>query len=924
MPTESPTVITASSTQEIEKAYAALSSGKGGTIRVEAGSAPISIKLNGGGPADVRIEAADPGNPPLVTGIQVGGAENVTVSGFQVDSTGVDRPAWYNDVMVFNSRNVTIEDSVFTSNATERYVPAAGAIRGEDFGRIHNSTDVTISDNNVSGYNHGLLITESIGTKVTGNEITKMQGDGIRMGGVQNTEISGNHMHDFLGSLYNINHDDFIQLWSTNTTLATRDLAIRNNVLDAGDGSAAQSIFLGNEKVGGDPAFRYQNIEVTGNVIHGGQSHGISVYGANDVDVSNNTILWNESALTLKTVGQPGVNSVPIIRMVNVDNGRIDGNITSGIDANSSVAIGDNAIIDYKGASSPNFVGNHFVDALGGGTRDGTSLNLKPDSDLSGKYGSDLTRGLTSSDSGVKAVFLTETSKTDIHTVTFDAGFSVDETGHIGDGYEVRWTLPDGTVLEGTKISHTFAKDGQVDVRLDILKDGAVIAGGQRSIDIQSKIIVAMDFENGAANTSSYDLKDAPAGGSATDDGGWRIGQGDAIFIHRDTDATHDLGSFGLRMDLRVVGGDDGTFVHFHKVMGAIVGKDGTVTFKLTTGDGTFEVDSGDIVVNDGAEYDIAIGYDGATLMLQIDGAVVDTVAATGLTGSQLYHGLVLGTQWGNALEAEIDDFLFGSDPDAVGMFPEISPVVSVLPTSSYRSPQDIGALLISEDFEPANPGAILSKPTGGGISNDSGTQLRNIKLDRLTTDGNDTGYSISNGHNLQIARNTKGLHELEAFSLEMDVTADTSDLQGTLIYFPEVIAVSMNSNGTLGFRLDTDKGRFLIEADASVLADGGTHRIGISYDADTGKMAMQIDGETIAEGDAAGITAPHTYHGLSIGHSWASPKWHDVFEMNVDDIAFASRLWEEDQPAATGIEGIVPNPVTSLVEADTSDAFLF
>ena len=154
----------------------------------------------------------------------------------------------------------------------------------------------------------------------------------------------------------------------------------------------------------------------------------------------------------------------------------------------------------------------------------------------------------------------------------------------------------------------------------------------------------------------------------------------------------------------------------------------------------------------------------------------------------------------------------------------------------------------------------------------------------------------------------------------EMDVTADTSDLQGTLIYFPEVIAVSMNSNGTLGFRLDTDKGRFLIEADASVLADGGTHRIGISYDADTGKMAMQIDGETIAEGDAAGITAPHTYHGLSIGHSWASAKWHDVFEMNVDDIAFASRQWEEDQSATS----IVPNPVTSLVEADTSDAFLF
>ena len=576
----------------------------------------------------------------------MGGAENVTVSGFQVDSAGVDRPAWYNDVMVFNSRNVTIEELVFTSNATERYVPAAGAIRGEDFGRIHNSTDVTISDNNVSGYNHGLTITESVGTKVTGNEITKMQGDGIRMGGVQNTEISSNHMHDFLGSLYTIYHDDFIQLWSTNTSLATRDLAIRNNVLDAGDGSAAQSIFLGNEKVGGDPAFRYQNIEVTGNVIHGGQSHGILGLRGERRRRSQQHHPVGMSATTLPAVGAAEVNSVPVIRMVNVDNGRIDGNIASGIYANSSVAIGDNAIIDYKGASSPNFVGNHFVDALGGGKRDGTSLNLKPDSDLSGKYGSDLTRGLTSSDSGVKAVFLTETSKTDIHTVTFDAGFLVDENGHIGDGYEVRWTLPDGTVLEGTKISHTFAKDGRVDVRLDILKDGVVIAGGQRSIDIQSKIIVSMDFDNGAVNTSSYDLKDAPVGGSATDDGGWRIGQGNTIFIHRDTDATHDLGSFGLRMDLRVIDGDAGTFVHFHKVMGASVGKDGTVTFKLTTSDGTFEVDSGDIVVNDGAEYDIAIGYDGASLVLQIDGAVVDTVAATGLTGSQLYHGLVLGAGW--------------------------------------------------------------------------------------------------------------------------------------------------------------------------------------------------------------------------------------------------------------------------------------
>lgn len=84
--------------------------------------------------------------------------------------------------------------------------------------------------------------------------------------------------------------------------------------------------------------------------------------------------------------------------------------------------------------------------------------------------------------------------------------------------------------------------------------------------------------------------------------------------------------------------------------------------------------------------------------------------------------------------------------------------------------------------------------------------------------------------------------------------------------------------------------------------------------------MAMQIDDKIIAEGEASDITKPHTYHDLSIGQSWMSARWHDVFEMNVDNIAFASRQWEEDQSATN----TVPNTVLGLVEADTSNAFLF
>ena len=971
--------VTVSDSGSLRDAYNTLSKTGGGTIAVSQGASQIEIALTGGGRDQVNIVSADSSAPTLLNRISFNDVENVTVSDFRIDSTDVSRPDWHQDLMVEGGGNIAIENSTFTSNAVGRYHPGqAGTVLGESLGRVRNTSDFSFEGNTANNYYHGLAVRETVGVSVEDNEFSAFQGDGLRLAGVQQAEIIGNHMYDFLGTSYNFNHNDFIQVWSTNTKLLTKDLTISGNILDSGDGASAQGIFVNNERFfRDDSGHRYQNIDIVDNVVYTGNSNGIAVFGANDVDITGNTLLWNVNAETVDRPGAAGKNATPLIRLTSVTDGAVTNNITPGTYVGDNAKLSGNEILNYTQPNDPDYVGTNFVDAMGGGSID---FRLRPDSPWNGVVGSSLSQAPTSNADGVDAIFTADVDRGDFHAFTFDASLSVDEDGYLGAGYDFVWTFGDGTVLQGEKVDHAFDGEGTQDVNLKVYRDGQLMDEADRSISVQSKNLLQLDLIGSATDESSYASRVNVSGARALSDG-YQIGGTNRIEVDRGSQQVHDLESFGITTDLKVLNGDAGRFLLLYGTMDARIENDGAVRFTLSTDTGNYVVDSGDVGVDDGQFHELGFDYDGESLSLYIDGKIADVTDASGTTAPLGYHGLVLGSLWKAGVDAVVRDFTLNSEPvlsqpddpvtpdvpvekpsepvvtpdpeetpdqeetpvtgetpDAPEETPEEpvvtpepeetpdaedTPVTGETPDAPEEAPEDPEDATDPDDVadpeETPDGEEVSDTPEDTPVSGDPdetpapspiptppvadyGTTRIDVAFEPGDVNGSlsgfstgslvrmsrsETGYRIGDGHSLEIAAETDGLHELAAFSLEMDVMADTTDLSGALLQFRDVFAVTMDDDGSLRFGLETDEGAFDVVADGAALADGAMHRLGVTYDSDMERMALSVDGQLVAEGDASGITADAGSEGLSVGDTDAG----DTFGMLIDDFVFESRM---------------------------------
>ncbi|WP_208734635.1 right-handed parallel beta-helix repeat-containing protein, partial [Corallococcus praedator] len=109
--------------------------------------------------------------------------------------------------------------------------------------------------------------------------------------------IEGNRLHDFRASPTSADHPDMIQFWTNGTRTPTRDVIIRDNVLDIGNGTATQSIFMRNDQVDRGEAGRemfYRNVTIEDNVIVNGAANGLVVGETDGLVVRNNTVLRGE------------------------------------------------------------------------------------------------------------------------------------------------------------------------------------------------------------------------------------------------------------------------------------------------------------------------------------------------------------------------------------------------------------------------------------------------------------------------------------------------------------------------------------------------------------------------------------------------------------------------------------------------------
>jgi hypothetical protein len=253
------------------------------------------------------------------------------------------------------------------------------AVLGERLSMIRYGRDITVAGNHISGYEQGLTFQEIVGLRVSGNEITAIQGDGIRIVGVSDVRIEGNYLHDFSATPNEFTHSDFIQMWSRNAEIISHDITITGNIMDTGNGVAVQAIWLGNPVFArGDSAHVYRDITITDNLIYTGAANGIGVTGAQDVRIERNTLLWNRDAVTIKEDGD--TSFFPRIRLSDdITDAAVTGNITTRILHGPDVTLAGNVLVSWT-ATDAHFVGRHFMDVVQGGDVGPGGWRLRPDS----------------------------------------------------------------------------------------------------------------------------------------------------------------------------------------------------------------------------------------------------------------------------------------------------------------------------------------------------------------------------------------------------------------------------------------------------------------------------------------------------------------------------------------------------------------
>jgi len=683
--TNGPT-ITVSNEAELDSAYAQLSgTAGGGTILLEPGFyGSMGMDKRGTTEEPVVIKSADPDNPAEFYSFSFRGVENLRIENILVDST--TPPSGSEEKMsiwVKDSANIQFVDSTFLHDVDNVVKETGEGVLS--LSHFRDSDDILFENNLVNGYFHAIQATEIDGLEVVNNELTNMQGDGFRGGGLQNLVIEGNYFHDFFGSDQNLTHSDLIQLWGTNAYTLTQNVTISGNILMTSS-AASQSIFIRNEEFGNEgdsTAGHFTNITITDNLIYNAHRWGIHLDNVDGALVDGNTLLWNPEAV-MEVNGQAH-SWWPEIFSRNSLDVTVTNNITPFVRTPDGSIVTDegNVVVDFSNPLLPNYVDKHFANPLAGTDVTVEDLYLLPSSPWYNVAGSSLGVYLQDISDGVLPVISPEWSEDDRYEVTFNADSSLDQNGPTIDNpnYTYHWSFSDGTTAEGVSVTKVYDSGGHKGVELEIRLDGDVVASAARNYGVITKDIYASDFENGTMNLSDGVAEVIDAGSIVgSDDGkGYLIGDGQKLELGRDTMGIYEMETFGIALDLTPTGDEpSGTFLELYKTMRGWTNDDGYFGFELTTDSGTYSLVSRDPVFDDGDTHRIGIAFNGKTGQLELfaDGESVSSTEAWGTTPPETYYSLLFGQTFKDSMDAIIDNVVVNIDPAVAGQLAEITPPV--------------------------------------------------------------------------------------------------------------------------------------------------------------------------------------------------------------------------------------------------------
>ncbi|UXX79906.1 right-handed parallel beta-helix repeat-containing protein [Reichenbachiella carrageenanivorans] len=325
---------------------------------------------------NLKIVAA-PDATPWVSGLQLANSHHLTIDGLLVDGTSRtdSNPNWVflitGDV---NTHHITLTnctiksaEDVSTWTRADWYAKAFG---GMDF----RGTDITVSHSTITNVYHAVSLRGN-GTYFHDNVIDNFGADALQVRG-SNSTYENNLIRDAYIEDYEVNHDDALQFFSLASDPIIENVVIRNNKFLLFEDEITP--FMEAQKTAGQPVVseKMQAIIITdgysdgwiveNNLVVNANAHGISLYGARNCRVQNNTVVHHPNTTYFSNTTNPQVlvtdqTKTGQTNFSNVIRNNLSTNLSwSSFDATSTVE----GNIDIDQSNEANYL-TYFKDYLG-------------------------------------------------------------------------------------------------------------------------------------------------------------------------------------------------------------------------------------------------------------------------------------------------------------------------------------------------------------------------------------------------------------------------------------------------------------------------------------------------------------------------------------------------------------------------------
>ena len=643
---------------------AALSSaGSGDTILLAGGDyGRLYMPANGFGSgfsAPVTIAAADPGNPPEFSGLDLRGVSNLTFREVTFDYTfQTGDPLTLRPFNVSGGGNLTFQNSVFNGD-TARGVSAVADGYGTGVGlSVSNATGVRVEGSEFSGFWKGALFSNSSNLVVAGNDISEMRSDGLNFSAVQGALVEGNTIRDFRASPNSADHRDMLQVFTQGTNRPTTDLVIRGNTFDIGTGDPTQSIWMRNEVVDTGRAgssMYYQRITIEDNVIVNSQRNGIAVGETAGLTIRSNSVLRSDGG---NVDGADTPVEIPLILVASRSTGvTITQNATAGIggyDGQAGWTVTRNAIVQDQNPFGDGWYGDVFtassLEAPGGVHRfvavAGSVLDTLD-------AGAPATLAPPAGNTADAAFQMTVPVVGD-QTRIFDASYT---TGPQPAGTTYLWTFGDGATATGKTVAYTYQNGGTYDVTLTVrTPDGrtdsetlAVEVDGDGLVRLEDSGLFAV-YAGGEATLLGAATSTSTLSASAGSDGVQLGAAGVTASIARSSVASM-LNTDDVTIAMTIEAdraGAWGEVVRLGTSFSVVVDGKGAVVLQALSDSGqAVKLSSGGVRVNDTAPHDIEVRLEGGRLQLWVDDRMADDTAFAGTLSNNGRLDMTFGNPWG-------------------------------------------------------------------------------------------------------------------------------------------------------------------------------------------------------------------------------------------------------------------------------------